>query len=55
MSTFVPVTPAGTSLPHIAGKSEQQAWKNLLADAAYMPYKTIENFKKRGYTVEEWK
>lgn len=51
---FVPITPSGTSLPHLAGKTESEAWANLLKDAAHMPYKTVENFKKRGYTVEKW-
>ena len=55
MSRFVPCTPAGTPCVDIAAKTEAQAWKNLLKAAAHMPYKGIEGFKKRGYTVEEWK
>ncbi len=55
MSQYVPCTPAGTPLVHIAAKTEEQAWKNLIEDAAHMPYKTKENFQKRGYTVERWK
>ena len=50
---YVPVTPAGSYLMHLESKSETGAWKKLLKDAAHMPYGTIENFKKRGYTVEE--
>ena len=51
---FVPVTPGGTPLPHLADISEAIAIKNLLKDAAHMPYKTWENFQKRGYTIEQW-
>lgn len=37
---------------NLAAKTEEQAWKNLLRDAAHMPYpNTVEAFKKRGYTV----
>lgn len=50
---FVPVTPAGTMLFHLESKTEDEAWKKLLKDAAHMPYVTKENFIKRGYTVEE--
>lgn len=52
---YIPVTPAGTPLVELGAKTEAQAWAKLLKDAAHMPYKTIENFKKRGYTVEKWK
>jgi hypothetical protein len=52
---YVPVTPGGTPCVWLAAKTEAQAWANLLVDAAHMPYKTIENFKKRGYRVEKWK
>jgi len=51
---YVPCTPAGTPLPHIGAATEKQAWANLLRDAEHMPYKTVEGFKKRGYTVERW-
>ena len=51
---YVPVTPGGSACVWLAAKTEHQAWANLLKDAAHMPYKTIENFKKRGYTVEKW-
>ncbi len=51
---FVPCTPAGSPLPHLNGRTEEEAWKNLLEEASHLPYKTIENFKKRGYTVEDW-
>jgi len=50
---YIPHTPAGTPLVHIEASTEEQAWENLLDDAAHMPYKTKENFIKRGYTVVE--
>lgn len=50
---FVPFTPAGSCLMHLAAKTEQGAWAKLLLDAAHMPYKTVEHFKERGYTVEK--
>lgn len=52
---YIPATPAGTVLFHLSAKTEQKAWKNLLRDAAHMPYKGIDGFKARGYTVELWK
>ena len=51
---FVPCTPAGTPLVHLEGTTEDEAWKNLMVEAAHMPYKIKKNFVKRGYTVEEW-
>ena len=61
MSYFVPVTPAGTPVPYsptstkiLAAKTREQAIKNLMADAAHMPYRTWADFEKRGYTIEEW-
>jgi hypothetical protein len=53
--SFVPITPGGTVLMHLESKTEDEAWKKLLKDAAHMPYKTKENFQRRGYTVEEIK
>lgn len=50
--TWVPVTPAGTMLFNLAAHTAVDAWKNLLLDAAHMPYKGVEGFKRRGYTVE---
>lgn len=52
---FVPITPAGTICIWLAAKTEEAAWKNLLKDAAHMPYKTKENFQERGYTVAKVK
>ena len=52
---FVPITPGGTACVWLKSKTEAEAWAKLLKDAAHMPYKGIEGFKARGYTVEEWK
>ena len=41
-------------LMHLESKTEDEAWQKLLKDAAHMPYKTKEDFIKRGYTVERW-
>jgi hypothetical protein len=49
---FVPFTPSGSALFHIARDTENKAWAALLKDAAHMPYRGIEEFKARGYTVE---
>lgn len=51
---YVPETPAGTPLVHLRAKTEEQAWANLLRDAAHMPYRGIAGFKARGYRVERW-
>lgn len=37
----------------LRSRTEDEAWSKLLKDAAHMPYKTKENFIKRGYTVEK--
>ena len=54
MIIYIPVTPGGTVLFDLRAKTEVEAWKNLMKDAAHMPYRTIENFKARGYTIDEW-
>ena len=51
---FVPTTPAGTAVYALKASTEDEAWENLLKDASHMPYKTKENFIKRGYTVDEY-
>lgn len=51
---FFPETPGGTVLMHLESKTEAEAWKKLMKDAAHMPYKTKENFIKRGYKVLRW-
>lgn len=48
---YVPVTPAGTPCTWLAAKTEQEAWRKLLRDAAHMPYRGVEGFKQRGYTI----
>jgi hypothetical protein len=35
----------------LASATRQEAIERLLEDAAHMPYKTWENFQKRGYTI----
>jgi len=63
MTVYVPTTPAGTPVPYgagalmgkkIAAKTREKAIENLLKDAVHMPYKTWENFEKRGYTIQEY-
>ena len=60
---YVPTTPAGTPIMYgygamqgkmVASYDRQTAINNLLKDAAHMPYKTWENFEKRGYTIDEY-
>jgi len=45
---FVPFTPGGSCLMHLAAKDEKTAWKKLLEEA---PYPSIPALKIRGYTV----
>ena len=52
---FVPCTPAGMPVMHLEAATEAKAWANLRKAAAHMPYNSIEDFKKRGYTVEDWR
>lgn len=52
---FVPVTPGGTYCFWLAAPTEKEAWARLLKDAAHMPYRGVEGFRRRGYTVEEVK
>lgn len=51
--SYVPVTPAGTPCLWLASRTEQEAIKRLLIDASHMPYRTWENFQRRGYTIEQ--
>lgn len=51
--SFVPVTPGGTLLTGLAAATEQEAIERVLKDARYMPYKSWENFIKRGYRIVE--
>jgi hypothetical protein len=50
---FIPCTPAGTLCTWLSAGTKEKAIANLMKDAAHMPYKTWENFQKRGYTIEE--
>lgn len=52
--TYVPVTPGGTPCTWLASDTEEEAWQQLLQDAAHMPYGNKEGFIERGYTVECW-
>ena len=49
---YVPITPGGTFCFWLASKTEDEAWENLLRDAAHMPYRSKRSFMRRGYTVE---
>jgi hypothetical protein len=51
---YVPVTPGDTPCTWLAKPTEAEAWAALLKDAAHMPYRTIEGFILRGYTMERW-
>lgn len=54
LANWIPSTPAGTVIFHLGRKTEDEAWEALLKEASHMPYKTKENFIKRGYTVDKW-
>ncbi len=53
MKTYIPVTPAGTMVPHLERNTEDEAWEALLEEASHMPYAGKQGFIERGYTVEE--
>lgn len=46
-------TPGGTMCMDTAAETKEECIAKLLKAAAHMPYGTWENFKKRGYRVEE--
>ena len=48
---YIPVTPAGTACTWLASETEDEAWEELLKDAAHMPYDVKQGFIERGYTV----
>ncbi len=52
---FCPITPGDTPCIWLIAKTREQAIQNLLRDASHMPYKTWENFQKRGYKIEDWR
>lgn len=51
MKYFVPITPGGTVCLWLKSTTSDEAWEKLLKDASHMPYKTKENFIKRGYEM----
>ena len=53
--SYIPETPAGTILFELAAETEDQAWLHLIYYASYMPYKTKDNFIRRGYKVLFWR
>jgi hypothetical protein len=54
MTVWIPETPAGTVLDWLVAETEEQAWQNLLEDAADMPYNGVAGFRARGYQVFEY-
>lgn len=48
---YVPITPGGTPLIHLAADTNEEAWSALMEDAVGMPYESKEEFETRGYTV----
>ena len=54
MSKFIPETPGGSVLAHLVSKTEDEAWKKLMEEAAHMPYPDKQAFIKRGYRVVDW-
>ena len=52
--SWIPFTPAGSCIAHLAAPSRKEAIRRLLIEASHMPYGTWENFQKRGYTIEEF-
>ncbi len=51
---YVPFTPAGSCLAHLAGLSEKYVWDALLDELKSL-YPDKAALVKRGYTVEKWK
>ena len=51
---WVASTPGMTYLAETESHTEAGAWKKLLKVATHMPYRGIEGFKERGYTVDYW-
>ena len=51
---WIPSTPGGTPLVHLASATEDEAWAALMDDAVGMPYDSKEAFETRGYTVDKW-
>jgi hypothetical protein len=51
MKRFIPETPGGTLLVHLEADSEEEAWANLVEDAAFMRYGSRKIMYARGYRV----
>ena len=51
---WMPETPGGTVLVELRAPTEDKAWRNLMREAAHMPYRTKEEFQARGYKVLWW-
>lgn len=60
---YVPTTPGGTPIIYgsggmmgkkVASYNREQAIKNLMKDASHMPYRTWEDFERRGYIIDEY-
>lgn len=49
---YVPSTPAGSFLIEHESATEEEAWKKLLEATRHMPYRTVQDLKDRGYTVD---
>jgi hypothetical protein len=55
ITKFIPSTPSGTLLDDLEADTENGAWRKLVQSASRnMPYRTKQDFIKRGYTVDEW-
>lgn len=50
-AVWVPITPDGIVMVHLAATTEDAAWVKLLRDA---PYPSVSTLKARGYLVERF-
>ncbi len=48
---YIPETPGGTLCDWLSSKTEEEAIKKLLKDAAHMPYDGWKEFQLRGYKI----
>lgn len=53
VKNYVAYTPGGSFLNQTISKTKKECIEKLMRDAAHMPYKDWDAFKKRGYTIEE--
>lgn len=53
MKYFFAFTPAGSMVYETKSKTFENCKNKLLKFAKHMPYKSWDNFKKRGYEIEE--